>query len=118
MPAGSREALWTTAGSGFPHHPGGVLTISSQDLVDSSCDAGAGEETDPSSSVAGRRVGGAIARAAIEVLIAANSSQPVQSFTSASRSAWPFALMTALRSALLADLRLLNWEIQNLVDAQ
>ena len=118
MPAGSRGALWTTAGSGFPHHPGGVLTISSQDLVDSSCDAGAGEETDPSSSVAGRRVGGAIARAAIEVLIAANSSQPVQSFTSASRSAWPFALMTALRGALLADLRLLNWEIQNLVDAQ
>ena len=95
-----------------------MLTISSQDLVDSSCDAGGGDETDPSSSVAGRRVGGAVARTVIEVLIAANSSPLVQSFTSASRSAWPFALMTALRSALLVDLRLLNWEIQNLVDAQ
>ena len=85
---GSRGAPWTTAGSGFPRHPGGVLTISSQDLVDSSCDAGGGEETDLSSaSVAGRRTGGAVARASIEVLIEANSSTPVQSFTSASRSA-------------------------------
>ena len=34
--AGSRGAPWTTAGSGFPRHPGGVLMVSSQDLVDSS----------------------------------------------------------------------------------
>ena len=84
---GNRGAKCTTAGSRFPHHPGGVLTTSSQDLVDSSCDASGGEEMDPSSSVAGRRIGGAVARASIEVLIAVNSSQPVQFFTSASRSA-------------------------------
>ena len=127
MPAGarirhslvvSRGAKCTTAGSGFPRHPGGVLTISSQDLVDSGCDAGGGEETDPSSSVGGKRVGGAVARASIEVLIAANSSQLVQSFASASRSEWPFAFMTVLHSALLEDLRFFNWEIQNLADAQ
>lgn len=82
--AGSRGASWTTAGSGLPRHPGGVLIVSSPDLV-GRCDAGGGEEM--GSSEAGRRMGGAVARASIAALIAANSSLPVQSFTSASRSA-------------------------------
>ena len=58
---GSRGAPWTSAESGFPRHPGGVLTISSQDLVGSSCGAGGGKEMDPLSYVAGRRMGGAVA---------------------------------------------------------
>ena len=47
----------------------------------------------------------------------ANSSLPVQGSTSASRSAYPFALITASRSFLLEDLRPLNCETQNLVEA-
>jgi hypothetical protein len=82
--AGSRGASWTTAGSGLPRHPGGVLIVSSQDWVGSS-DPGGGEEM--VSSEAGRRMGGVVARASMVALIAANSSLPVQSFTRASRSA-------------------------------
>ena len=76
-----------TVGSGFLRHPGGVFTISLRDLVDSSCNLDCGEETDPSSSVAGRRIGGTVARETIEILITVNPSLPDQSFTSASRSA-------------------------------
>lgn len=73
--AGSRGASWTTAGSGFPRQPWGVI-------VSSVASSGGGVIWG-----AGSNAGGAIARASMAALMAANSSLPVQGSTSASRSA-------------------------------
>ena len=67
-----------TEGSRFPCCPGGILTISPHDFIDSSCDAGGGEQM-PSSSVAGWRIYGVTAHASVVALISASSSLPFRS---------------------------------------
>jgi len=73
--AGSSGASWTTAGSGFPRQPGGVVIVSV-----SSPGRGGGV-----ASSAGSKTGGAVARTSMAALMAANSSLPVQGSTRESR---------------------------------
>ena len=94
-----------------------MLTISSQDSVDSSCDAGGCKETDRLSYVAGR-MGGAVA--SVDGSFDCSELVAACPVLTSVEICLALASMTALRSALLARLRLLqvNWETQKLVDAQ